>query len=228
MTRGHYNKDEAGRRYGRLTVLSKGPDGGKYDRSHWLCKCDCGNTKVISQDALRGGGTMSCGCLIRDVVKERSTTHGETCEYSRGSKEYKAWATMKWRCHNRNNTRYGGRGISVCQRWLDSYVDFLIDVGRAPSPEYSLDRINNNGNYEPGNVEWSTRIRQANNTRRNRLIAINEQVYTVGEWARITGIRYATIYARLSRGWIPERAVFDPAGKPRGRHALLTTPPSAV
>lgn len=155
-------KDLTGKKYHRWTVLKY--VGVHPTRRHrmWLCQCDCG------AQSIRDGGKIhtrkSCGCI--------RITHGETKSRKRGStsKEYKAWASMKRRClkpSNRNFKDYGGRGITVCQRWIDDFTNFLADVGRAPQG-YSLDRIDNDGNYEPGNVRWASPITQANNRRKAR------------------------------------------------------------
>ncbi|MFJ5151393.1 hypothetical protein ACIQCF_07355 [Streptomyces sp. NPDC088353] len=148
-----------GVRFGRLTVAAE-PTPGK--RSRVDVRCDCGTKKTIATRAL-GTSTHSCGCLGKETSAARSRTHGK-----HGSSEYRIWQGMKWRCLNPNYKpypNYGGRGITVCDRWRDSFEAFLADVGPRPSPNHTLDRIDNDGNYEPGNVAWRTYKEQAQNKR---------------------------------------------------------------
>lgn len=148
-------------------------------------------------------------------------THGESSYSSRtGTKEYTAWRKMRERCANPIYTRYAGRGIKVCERW-DSYENFLADVGRAPGPEYSLDRINGDGNYEPGNVRWATRKEQGRNRFTCRIFELNGERLSIAEWADRAGIDYYTLHGRLSKGWTIERAITAPVmvTKPRRKRA---------
>jgi hypothetical protein len=154
--------DITGETYGLLTVLRLTRN---LPRRAWRCQCVCGRKKTILQMDLRSGNTRSCGCLFH---KGNNSSHGEARPEFR-TKEYTAWADLKARCTNPKNSsfkNYGGRGITVCKRWLNSYENFLKDMGRAPSPEYSIDRVNNNGNYTPNNCRWATAKTQANNKRR--------------------------------------------------------------
>jgi hypothetical protein len=132
-------------------------------------------------------------------------THGESTKGNE-SKEFRAWVYMIARCTNPKTKlwhRYGGRGIKVATIWLDDFRAFLANVGRAPSSEHSLDRINNDGNYEPGNVRWATKIEQANNTKRNRLFDFRGEQRTVAQWARHLGINYFTLIYRLDTLGLP-------------------------
>ncbi len=153
-----------GKIYSRLTVIEdSGNDA--YNRSKWKCICQCGKIKIINSYDLQTGDTQSCGCYRKEITKLRSIKHGEALK----TVEYKAWAGMLQRCTNKNNQdyySYGGRGIKVCKRGLNSYKNFLIDMGRKPNKEYSLDRINNNGNYEPSNCRWATYSEQNLNRRK--------------------------------------------------------------
>lgn len=141
--------------------------------------------------------------------------HGESGK-GRKTPEYLCWWSMKGRCFNPKNAsfhRYGGRGITVCERWASSYLAFLEDMGRRPSPEHSIDRIDNDGNYEPGNCRWATKSEQGGNTSTNRILAMGGQKHLLCEWGKITGINEATIASRIDDyGWSVEKALTVPAG----------------
>ncbi len=161
-------KDRVGKRYGRLTALECiGYD--KRQNAVWRCSCDCGNmTKVCGSDLERpqGRGSKSCGCLCKEINSRLHRIHG-----MEGTKEYRAWRSMKTRCFLPNHPaykNYGARGITVCDRWMHSFANFFVDMGLAPESGRSLDRINNDGNYEPGNCRWATRSQQRRNRRVNQ------------------------------------------------------------
>lgn len=140
------------------------------------------------------------------------------------SKEYAAWALMKSRCSNPKNPAYpyyGGRGIRVCDRWIGSFAAFREDVGPAPSLEHSIDRLDVNGGYEPGNVRWATKAEQSQNTRYNHNVAVNGVSRCIHEWARVTGVSVQTVYVRVKRGWSWERAVSTPPDLSRFNRASL-------
>lgn len=157
----HPQLDLTGKRFGRWTVLKR--DENKTTRdSYWLCQCSCGTTRSVVRQYLQDGTSQSCGCLRAELL----TSHGM---YK--SPEYTAWYSLIQRCTNQNNPRYpsyGGRGIEVCERWQNSFIDFYDDMGPRPSKNHSIDRINNDGNYEPSNCRWTTRKVQQNNRRNSR------------------------------------------------------------
>lgn len=205
----HNFKDRVGKRYGRLKVLSRGPNN-RHGHVQWHCLCRCGTRCLINTNRLRKKETQSCGCLR----KERATTHG----LSR-TVEYRAWVDIIQRCENpkyKSSHNYGGRGIKICRRWRRSFVDFLSDVGRRPSRKHSLDRFpDNNGDYRPGNVRWATSTQQRRNTRQNRLLTFRGRTACLAEWAQSTGLAYTTIAGRLQCGWSVEMALTVPAGSYR-------------
>ena len=150
--------------------------------------------------------------LIPPSPKARRYRHGYKTAGSY-STEYAIWNGMRSRCGNPNNPtfqRYGARGIKVCPAWTEDFMNFLRDMGRRPSPDHTLDRIDNDGNYEPGNCRWATRQEQCRNRRSSKFLTIGSETKTQAEWAQEAGIRQGTIYERLKLGWSPEKAVTTP------------------
>lgn len=196
---GRIRQDLTGKQFGRWTVIAVGiPINGRFS---WLCRCECGATKSIRDDILKCGHSQSCGCIQR--------THGKT-----RTPEYRIWQHMLGRCYrttDQNYALYGGRGISVCKRWRHSFDAFLKDMGTRPSRLHTIDRINNDGSYEPSNCRWATQQEQMNNVSYNRRIAYHGQNLTLAEWSRCTGLAPQTISRRINRGWSVEKSLEIPS-----------------
>lgn len=195
----------AGQRFGRLTAIELVAGRG---RPYWMCRCDCGNTKTVSTSKLRSGNTSSCGCYRTETTRRRSFKHGRYRSDLHG-----IWSHMKRRCHNPRDDayhNYGGRGIAVCERWRNSFSDWLADVGERPSPLHTIERIDNNGNYEPGNVRWAPRAEQNSNTRKCVMLSLNGKRQSISAWERELAFKAGTIKARILAGWPHEVALTTP------------------
>lgn len=189
-----------GKRFGMLLVTEKAKEPGK-----WKCVCDCGKYATVRRSNLNSGNTASCGC------QRGCRRHG-----MHETPEYNVYMAMKQRCLNESNrffSFYGGRGITVCDRWLgpNGFLNFISDMGRRPSKRHSLDRLDNSLGYSPDNCRWATRKQQQNNMRANRTITHNGKTMTAAQWARELGFHPATIQHRLNRGWSPKRVLETPA-----------------
>jgi hypothetical protein len=206
-------EDYIGKKIHHLTILKDlGTRGPRFSR--WvLVQCDCEDRtiKEIRLDCLldKNRPTTSCGCYQRTVWKSDGVTHGMT-----KTREFRIWHGMKQRCHNPkhpNYSYYGGRGITVCDEWRESFIKFFEHVGAAPSKDHTIDRINNNEGYYPGNCRWATMKQQSNNLNKNRILAYNGESLTVAEWADKMGCDRSVIAKRLDRaGWSVERALSTP------------------
>lgn len=202
-----------GRRFGRLTVISDRMENhGSLRRRSCLCRCDCGNTKKISVESLQSGRTKSCGCYNKECLKNRKT-HGMAPKHNR-PKIYYVWWSMLNRCKNpktRRYHRYGGRGISVCDEWK-TFEGFWKWAKLGYREGLTIDRINNDGNYEPGNCRWTSRFVQGNNTSHNTMICYHGVTKSATAWARPLGMKGETLSRRLLRGWDIEDAFSLPNG----------------
>lgn len=160
--------DLAGQTFGRLTVQGRVGVDSHGRNSIWLCRCECGTEVRARADHLRSGRMRSCGCLRVEVTQRTKTKHGHARQNEPRHPLYHTWAHMVERCHDPRRAGYqwyGARGIKVCERWRRDFTAFLADMGPRPSPKHSLDRINNDGDYEPGNVRWATAKEQRANQR---------------------------------------------------------------
>lgn len=200
-------KDLTNKKLGRLTVI--GRDGYAKNRGiMWKCICDCGNTTMVHGDSLNRGLTKSCGCIQKEYATN-NIKHG----YSRRTgihRTYSSWQHMLSRCINENSNNYsdyGGRGITVCDEWLD-FANFLADMGECKG-KLTLDRIDVDKGYNKDNCQWATMLHQENNKRNNRLIEFNGKTLTMAQWARDVGIKSNTLFSRLKSGWTVERALTE-------------------
>ena len=194
----------------RWTVLKKveSLDG---KNSFYLCKCSCEQhtQKILARHSIVSGNSKSCGCLAREQASARMTTHGKN-----GTRLHHIWKSMHERCYCENHQQfkdYGGRGIIICDEWkndFNSFYEWALNNGYQDN--LTIDRINNNGNYEPENCKWSTRKEQSNNQRTNRLLTYNNKTQTVSQWAEEVGLNKHTLQTRISRGWSVEDALCRP------------------
>lgn len=194
--------DLTGQTFGRLTVLSRTDSTDK--RTRWLCICTCGTSHIARTQGLRNGFTSSCGCAEKErLAAPRS--HGMS-----GTLTHRSWCAMKTRCTNPNvpsYADYGGRGIKICEHWINSFENFFADMGERPGLNYSIDRINVNGNYEPSNCRWATTSEQMNNTTRSVYLEHRGLTLSLSEWSRRIGIDVAVLSWRVQQGWSPTDAL---------------------
>lgn len=206
-------KDMTGKTFGRLHVVARSQisKGGK---AYWICRCECGNTKTVSGEKLRSGNTKSCGCYRKETLPFNRRTHGMSAHKNKKVRIYNIWLNMKSRCKNPNNIEYplyGGRGIDVCDEWMEfkKFYDWAMSVGYKEN--LSIDRINPNKGYNPENCRWATNEQQQNNKRNNHIIEFNGTSKTIAEWAKEKNIAYDTLWARIQvYGWSIERALNTP------------------
>lgn len=203
-------KDWAGKKFNRWTGIERfGTTGSK-----WLWRCDCGTERVIQVGTITHDYSKSCGCYKDEVAKKFHTKHGKS--YTRA---YNTWESMKDRCFNPNHKQwkhYGGRGITVCEEWKNSFEAFHAYVGD-PDPGMSLVRYpNNDGNYEPGNVRWASRRQQANNRRpqsNSMYVNVNGERLTISALSKRLGVKHSRLYYQLNSGWTLERILAQPPDK---------------
>lgn len=203
-----------GQKYNYLTILEEVPTK-KNELRKVLCKCECGNEKVYFLSNVIRGTTKSCGCYQKAYLREKQTSHG-----SSNTRLYNVWINIKERCYNPNNTSfndYGGRGIAVCNEWLNDFTLFekwAYENGYDKNADYlqcTLDRQDVNGNYCPENCRWVTAAQQSVNKRNNKWFTYDGEKHTISEWAKIKNLKYVTLFTRLKKGWTIEDALNTPA-----------------
>lgn len=203
-----------GTRFSRLIVI--GPAERKNGLPQSLCLCDCGNYRTALNKLLKRGDTKSCGCIVQEGTRLR---HGHS--RGGGTATYRSWEAIKKRCNRPSDPdykNYGGRGIKVCQAWANSFEQFLMDVGECP-PGMTIERINNEGDYCPGNVRWATRTEQGRNKRSNVIVTVLGKTGCVSEIAEHFGVNYQLFRTRLANGWNPDEAALTPP-RPLNRKIL--------
>lgn len=196
-------------RFGRLvTVFSFRKRRGLY----WQCRCDCGKEANVREDHLLSAAIRSCGCLRREM----KTIHGMS-----KTRIHRIWRGILRRCGPSGLPEYAGRGIKVCARW-HSFAEFYSDMGDAPFPGAEVDRIDNDGDYEPGNCRWADRFTQMKNTRKNSFLTLDGQTRHLAQWAREKGMHPGTLLNRLQSGWPVRQAIEQPVkrGQPLAFRAL--------
>lgn len=190
-----------GKTFGRLTVLSRFK--GKHGHYYLSCKCQCGKQSSPAAQSVSQGKTTSCGCLGRERRTKANTIHGGA-KKRQNRAEYTVWQAMRRRCSSPTCPEYrlyGARGIRVCDRWQTSFAAFMEDMGPRPAGRFTLDRIDNNGNYEPGNVRWASYPEQARNKRTNIMVTIGGKTMCLKDWSEESGIHYCTLKLRVRNGW---------------------------
>jgi hypothetical protein len=214
--------DLTGRKFGRLSVMRRLPYRIRGDLIGWECACDCGSTVCVSGSALSTGNTKSCGCFRVDSGRAALTKHGLS-----STRLYRIWGAIKNRCYNPKDGcfhRYGGRGITVAPEWRHDFEAFRSGVGDPPTDAHSIDRIDNDGNYAPGNVRWATPIEQARKTRRSVMVNAFGETKCVSEWAEDPRCKapYSAVLDRIQKfNWPPEMAISEPTrlAKARSRNS---------
>lgn len=198
--------DISGKKFHRLTAIEVAGSK-KGEGVLWLCNCDCGNQTTVTLKSLKNGNTKSCGCLSSEVIilrNKASAKHGMT-----SSSTWVSWMLMGQRCRNSNHKsykNYGGRGIKICERW-ETFENFLADMGERPE-NMTLERLNSNGDYEPGNCKWATMKEQGNNRRSNFNITYQGKTQTISQWAEEIGISSKALRFRLnSENWTLKEAM---------------------
>lgn len=201
-------RDITGEKFSFLTALGLGEpfvlSSGRTNQRWWF-ECECGNIKLIDKQSVINKSAKSCGCMKASMLRAANTIHGKS-----DTPEAYAWSSMIRRCYNPSCNvyrYYGGRGITVCDRWKHSMESFINDMGPRPEGRYSLDRIDNDKNYELSNCRWATKIAQARNTRANKLIEFNGKTQCVSAWSEELNVPSHLLYDRIRRGWAFKDAI---------------------
>lgn len=186
--------------FGRLTVIKRVPPHKKSHCAYWLCRCECGTYIEARGSSLIQGHTTSCGCYLKELRKKMNTKHN-----GYGTRLYNIWQGMKRRCYNiddKDYHNYGKRGIIVCEEWRDDFANFqLWAIKNGYTNLLTIDRINNNGNYEPSNCRWISMEEQNNNKRNTRFVTYNEETHPVSYWLKKQNISKSCFYGRIKEGW---------------------------
>lgn len=210
------SKNIIGQRFNRLTALRRYGVDGK-GQAKWVCRCACGNTKIVVGVLLRDGRVQSCGCLVRDSNIARSLTHGHT-RNGRATSEFSTWKSMLERCYKLyapQYKNYGRRGIRVCKRW-EKFENFILDMGKKPTAKHSLDRIDNNKHYTASNCRWATYAEQNRNKRTNHIIEFRNEKLCLIDAALKYGLTFRALWGRLiQQRWPLEKALLTPLQKRR-------------
>ena len=197
-----------GLKVGRLTVLERA-ENNERGQARWLCKCECGNMATVDSYYLRTGHTKSCGCIRRE---SKNKTHGKS-----HTKLYNVWSTMKRRCYSPGNTKYknyGARGIQICDEWRNDFVAFYEwAINSGYKEGLTIDRVDVDEGYRPGNCKWATLLEQAQNKTNSTPITFRGKTMSVSMWARETGIKRETIKQRIANGWSIKDALTRPTDK---------------
>lgn len=223
-------KNLIGQKFNRWTVIGEGTSRlykhknyeNGYPQRYWLCKCECGTIREVSENSLINGKTKSCGCFQKEVTKSFLYTHKKS-----KTRIYGIWCSIKERTRNNNSTsfvNYGGRGISVCEEWSNSFDSFYKwSMENGYNENLSIDRINVNGNYEPSNCRWIAMDEQARNKRNTVYITYNGQTFNVHDWSFLVGVPESLIKSRYHSGWNPEDILFKPYSGRKSQKVMAIT-----
>lgn len=205
------NNNLINKKFNKLLVIDKAFT--KNREVYWKCICECGNTIYVSTANLNSNRVKSCGCLKLERLLERSTTHNKS-----KTRIYHIWKSMRQRCYNENDysyKNYGGREIKVCDEWYNDFTAFYNwSIEHNYQENLTIDRIDNNGNYEPENCRWVSKLIQSNNTRFNKYITINNETKSLADWCRYYNLNYNSVEQRINRyHWEPSKALLTPFRK---------------
>lgn len=210
-------QDLTGATFGKMTVIGF-HDYSKGGLPRWLCRCECGQERAVVGSDMKRRPNMTCGCGRKKTLSAIRSTH-RMCN----STEYHSWTGLIQRCTNPNHPRYtdyGGRGITVCERWRNSFIDFLADMGKKPTPDHSIERKNNDDGYHPDNCRWATTSEQNQNTRVVSKYTHDGKTLSVRHWAELVGMSRSALSSRLRLGWSIELALKTPVSRSNKRKSL--------
>lgn len=207
--------DLTGQKFGKLLVVRRSEKRTKAMKAMFDCVCDCGNQKTVTGRNLVSGASQSCGCGVAKSAVERFTKHGRTKHPM-----YSRYNSMMARCYDEKNweyANYGGRGITVCDRWVDSIDNFIADMGEPPTKEHSIDRVDNDKGYSPENCRWATKKQQSENRRVTYMFTMNGVTKSAADWSRDLGMTKKGVLFRIASGWSLEAALTTPK-TPKGKY----------